>query len=222
MRTSRTTRNLSKPTGRIRIPSGTLAYFRTRTRMRMFTLVRRELKKSGITKAELAARLGKGADQVSRWLATPGNWTLDTLSDLLFATTAAELPSDVSYPLARSKDVAKEDAVQKAIPIAQLGEQMPVPTETPPAEQQGINIVTVATAVTITTPAEHLRWTYGISSDVRVETGNIGISLILANEYANWFRSDVQIPQATETPEESWQPPLLPFMTPTPTGRVLQ
>ena len=68
----------------------------------MFTLVRGELVKAGITKAELADRLGKGPDQINHWLATPGNWTLDTLSDLLFGTTGAELPAQVSYPLEKA------------------------------------------------------------------------------------------------------------------------
>src|SRR5437764_6274111 len=118
--TTSPSRNLCKPTGRQKIPSGTLAYIRTRNRMRMFTVVRQELKKAGITKAELADRLGRGADQINHWLATPGNWTLDTVSDLLFGTTGAELPANVSYPLGQAEKtpdgvaVAEEKEFQSA------------------------------------------------------------------------------------------------------------
>src|SRR5437660_4800216 len=118
MPTSRTTPNLSKPIGRTRIPPTSLAYFRTRMRMRMFTLVRKEFDKAGITKAEFAERLGKGADQISHWRVTPGNWTLDSLSDLLFGTTGAELAAEVTYPLERSERVvANEIAPVEAVTI---------------------------------------------------------------------------------------------------------
>ena len=91
-------RNLSNRQTSGQIRPGTLGYFRMRTRMRMFTLVRKEFEKANITKAELAKRLGKGAGQVNRWLATPRNWTLDTLSDLLYATTGTELSSNIAHP----------------------------------------------------------------------------------------------------------------------------
>jgi transcriptional regulator with XRE-family HTH domain len=123
---------LSKPQGRAKISSAVLAYFRARTRMRLFNIVRRELIRSGITKAELAERLGKGPDQVSRWLAMPGNWTLDTVSDLLFATTACELSEQVAYPL---------DA-----PEAQAKPEIKTPSEasTPPAARSSADAAGVA------------------------------------------------------------------------------
>jgi hypothetical protein len=114
MPTSHTARNLSEPSGRAKIPGPTLAYFRTRTRMRMFTLVRRELRKSGLTKAVLAQRLGKGADQINHWLATPQNWTLDTLSDFLFAISGAELDNTVSHPFEAQKGLRNEDSTTAA------------------------------------------------------------------------------------------------------------
>lgn len=40
---------------------------------------------SDMTKTEIATMLGKKPEQVSRWLGGPGNMTLDTLSDLIFA-----------------------------------------------------------------------------------------------------------------------------------------
>ena len=88
MTTSRTS-VLSKPIGSDKISVGTLGYVRARNRQRAYDLVVRELKKSGITQAELARRLGKGQDAVSRLLSRPGNWELDTLSDLLFAISGS-------------------------------------------------------------------------------------------------------------------------------------
>lgn len=38
-----------------------------------------------LTRALLAERLGVDRAQITRWLSSPGNWTIDTLSDLLLA-----------------------------------------------------------------------------------------------------------------------------------------
>src|SRR5262245_56688638 len=84
MSTLRTT-SLAEPTGTGKISRGTLTYVRGRNQHRAYDLVIRELKKSGITQADLARRLDKGQDAISRLLSRPRNWELDTLSDLLFA-----------------------------------------------------------------------------------------------------------------------------------------
>lgn len=44
-----------------------------------------EAAKSGLTKAELARRLNKRPEQITRCLSAPGNWTLDTVCDLMLA-----------------------------------------------------------------------------------------------------------------------------------------
>lgn len=70
-----------------RIPIGKLAYFRGRLTNRMHELVLDEflrLSQAGkINKATLAKRIGREPAQVTRWLGAPGNWTIETLSDLL-------------------------------------------------------------------------------------------------------------------------------------------
>jgi hypothetical protein len=101
MNTSRTTPRLSKPIDSEPIPPGTLQYMRTRNRMRIFNLVHKELKRSGITRAQLAKRMGRGLDRISHLLGAPGNWTLDTASDLLFAISGAEIGYQPAYPLDR-------------------------------------------------------------------------------------------------------------------------
>lgn len=82
-----------------RIPIGEFGYMRARNKHRLYSLVIEEFKKSRISQADLARRLGKGPDIVSRWLAAPGNWRLDTVSDLLFAISGAELNYGLIYPL---------------------------------------------------------------------------------------------------------------------------
>src|SRR6266700_800185 len=93
------TSGLSEPTGSNKISLGTLGYIRARIRQRAYNLVIRELKKSGITQADLARRLGKGQDAISRLLRRPRNWELDTLGDLLFAISGAVPAITVEHPL---------------------------------------------------------------------------------------------------------------------------
>jgi hypothetical protein len=98
MRISPTT-NLSEPSGAEKISEGTLTYFRARNRRRLYEFVVKEFERSGLSQAHLARRLGKGTDIVCRWLGSPGNWTADTVSDLLFASSGAEAGYIARYPL---------------------------------------------------------------------------------------------------------------------------
>jgi hypothetical protein len=90
---------LSEPVGREPIDPATLAYFRQRNKGNAYNTVIEAFEQSGISQTDLAARLHKGTDQVSRWLGSPGNWTLDTYSDLLFSICGGEITHTVSYPL---------------------------------------------------------------------------------------------------------------------------
>lgn len=85
---------LTSPMTRCAVPRepidrGTLIYHRERLRNRIHECVYRALlvrhEQDGVTRADLAARLGKDKAQISRWLSGPSNWTLDTVSDLLLA-----------------------------------------------------------------------------------------------------------------------------------------
>lgn len=77
------------------IPEGKLAYFRERGKNRLYDFiigrfVARE-KASQLTRADLARRINKKPEQITRWLASPSNWTLDTISDLMLAIYGSEL-----------------------------------------------------------------------------------------------------------------------------------
>ena len=93
---------LSKPESDKKISAGTLAYINTRTLLRAHTLVIKELKQSGISQGQLARRLGKAPEVVSRMLSRPRNLELKTLSELLFAISGAVLTFSISRPLESS------------------------------------------------------------------------------------------------------------------------
>ncbi|MBL6936038.1 MAG: helix-turn-helix transcriptional regulator [Alphaproteobacteria bacterium] len=98
MITSPTT-GLSKPSGDAKISLGTLSYFRARNKSRVYNLVISEFQASGLSQTYLGRRLGMNTGQLSRYLSAPGNWTLDTLSDFLFAISGAEANYETSFPL---------------------------------------------------------------------------------------------------------------------------
>ena len=93
------------------IPEDKLAYFRRRLRLHLHEMVVGKFyQQETMTQRNLADRIGKTPDVVNRLLGAPGNWTLDTLSDLLIAMAA--VPSlgidDVEELLPRqSEDLTK-------------------------------------------------------------------------------------------------------------------
>lgn len=71
----------------LEIPARAKAYFRARLSNKIHSLVLSEFSKQEsigvISKASLARRVGKKPEQITRWLGSSGNWTIETLSDLL-------------------------------------------------------------------------------------------------------------------------------------------
>lgn len=68
------------------IPPEILAYCQQKLRNAFHQLVLREWvnrEKAGLSRKDLARRIGKKPEQITRWLGTPSNWTLDTISDLM-------------------------------------------------------------------------------------------------------------------------------------------
>jgi hypothetical protein len=76
------------------IPPAKLAYFQERLRERVFDFLLDRFvaeQPNGLTKAKLGRRINKKSEVINRWLAAPGNLTLDTISDLLVGIAAEEL-----------------------------------------------------------------------------------------------------------------------------------
>jgi|SRR5579862_5495231 len=79
------------------IPIETLVYFRTRFRLRLqefilheFARCQRQAEKAGhkFTRRDLAHRINRKPELVTRWLGSAGNMTADTISDLLLGIGA--------------------------------------------------------------------------------------------------------------------------------------
>ena len=85
---------LSEVLNEDQIPLGTISYFRERFRDRLYDLVLDEFFKqeseTGLTRADVARRIRRRPEQITRWFGAPGNWTLETVSDLLLAISKSE------------------------------------------------------------------------------------------------------------------------------------
>jgi hypothetical protein len=90
---------LNRPDNPERTSLDAEAYMRARNQSLAHQMILAEFKRSGISQTELAKRTGKGTDVISRLIGRPGNWTLNTLSDLLFAMSAAAPSYSLCFPL---------------------------------------------------------------------------------------------------------------------------
>lgn len=95
-------RVLSEIEGNERLSEVAKGYIAQRARNSFYDYVLTKFREAeaehNLTKAELAERLGLGRDRVSKLLGSPGNWTIDTIAELLAGICREELvPSSQSF-----------------------------------------------------------------------------------------------------------------------------
>lgn len=78
-------------------------YYRQRSKNRLFEALveffEEEADRRGVSKKDIAERLRRDPAQITRWLTTPSNLTLDTISDLLLSMDA-----EMDYSVVRFAD----------------------------------------------------------------------------------------------------------------------
>lgn len=125
MITSQTT-FLSEPVPGERVSPDTFFYWRARAKRDAYDLVISEFKKSGITKTELARRMGKSLPEISRMLGGPANWTIATASDLLFAIAGGILKCSMILPRrAKRNDTQPHWLSEKESPLLKIASSAP-------------------------------------------------------------------------------------------------
>ena len=117
------------------IPPGKLAYFRGRLANRVHELVLEEfarLESEGkMNRADLARRIAREPAQITRWLGTAGNWTFDTLSDLLLgmgcepALSIANLKQNIRPEAAVEAVLADKFLIMPAAGTPAANEELP-------------------------------------------------------------------------------------------------
>ena len=97
MTSSRAASSTTVPSRWEKLADHDLVYERQRLRTRLFETVLEvfvaRYESEGFTRSDLANILGKDPAQITRLLKGPGNWTIDTISDLM-AALRAELTLD--------------------------------------------------------------------------------------------------------------------------------
>jgi transcriptional regulator with XRE-family HTH domain len=73
------------PDGETPISPNVLTYVKAMSRNDAHAVLLDVFKASGLSQATLARRLGRRPEIVNRWLGAPGNLTIDSLAELLFA-----------------------------------------------------------------------------------------------------------------------------------------
>lgn len=107
---------------------------------------------AGMTRADLARKLGKRPEQITRWLSAPGNWTFDTAAALALAMGSRfevkTVPLEDAPPSNRHHPLAGYVPGLGAGTVVQRGDDT-APTETDTVNHRFIDFDRVETATTM-------------------------------------------------------------------------
>lgn len=95
--------SLSKPQKGEKISVHNISYARARGKNKAHSLMLDLFSESGLSKTQLANMLGKKPEQITRWLSGPGNMTMETFSDLVFAVSGCFIDIKISDDLSKGK-----------------------------------------------------------------------------------------------------------------------
>ena len=126
---SQQTSVLSELQSQAPLSPATLAYLGQRARNRYYDYIIKRLRASGMKKADLARRIGKGPDRIGHLLGSPGNWTIDTIAELLAGIAQEELlPDSQKIEGKAARNITQADLV-KGIGSAPTERKAPSATE---------------------------------------------------------------------------------------------
>jgi hypothetical protein len=125
MISTRQSRFLLEVTNADVISPGTLAYIEARAKNRFYDYVLRKFlekeENDGFTKADLARRIGRRPEVITRLLGAPGNWTIETAALLLVGICGEELePQSRAFAGRPKRNFGTDDLLngKKAAPLA--------------------------------------------------------------------------------------------------------
>lgn len=107
-----------------------LIYISQRAKNNCYDFIMIRFLKSGITKSELARRIGKDPAQINHVLASPANWTIKTLAELLAGISKEEfIPDALAIEGRPSRNISQADLLARLDGKDELRKRVPEPVK---------------------------------------------------------------------------------------------